>query len=180
MCMGVKPLKIAIIGAESTGKSSLAAALAAHYHTCFVPEKARVFLEKTNGVYTETDLIKFAEAQLKAENETIKKASKILFCDTDISNIRIWSEIKYGRCALDLLNLNVAAKYDAALLCNIDLPWQADALRENPDMEMRNKLHLMYLDDLVANEVRFGVVSGVGEEREEMAVGIVEGWLVGL
>jgi NadR type nicotinamide-nucleotide adenylyltransferase len=180
MFMGLKPLKIAIVGAESTGKSSLAAALAAHYNTCFVAESARVFLEKTNGNYTEADLIKFAQAQLHAENETMQKANTILFCDTDISNIRIWSEIKYGRCALDLLNLNVAARYDAALLCNIDLPWQADTLRENPDEDMRKKLHLMYLDDLVVNEVRFGVVSGAGEDRVRMAIGIVDGWEGGL
>jgi hypothetical protein len=55
------------------------------------------------------------------------------------------------------------------------LPWQADDLRENPDVDMRRKLHLMYLDDLVVNEVRFGVVSGVGEQRVRMAVGVVDG-----
>jgi nicotinamide riboside kinase len=93
--MGLRPLKIAIVGAESTGKSSLAAALAAHYNTCFVAENARLFLENTKGIYTEADLIKFAKTQLHAENEAMQKANKILFCDTDISSIRCCFIMQY-------------------------------------------------------------------------------------
>jgi NadR type nicotinamide-nucleotide adenylyltransferase len=172
--MGIGVIKIAIVGAESTGKSCLATALAKHYNTIFVPECARHLLEKTKGLYQEQDLIEFAKAQMAAENDAHTQANRIIFCDTDIANIRIWSEVKYGRCALELLNLNVNCNYNAALLCDIDLPWQADELRENPDDNIRKQLQLMYLDDLQSNNTNFKLITGSGDLRLHAAVAFID------
>lgn len=138
--------KIAIIGAESTGKSTLCEELAGHFQTCFTTEFARDYLPTLHRDYTEEDLMIIAREQMQREEEAIKQAYRFLFCDTDIMNIRVWSEVKFGKCSRDLLLLAASQDYDMYFLLLPELPWKEDPLRENPDQNMRNKLTQYYLE----------------------------------
>lgn len=136
--------KMAVIGAESTGKSTLCEQLARHFQTVCTVEFARAYLPSLENQYTEEDLLTIAKGQLELEREALSRANRFLFCDTDIMNIRVWSEVKFGRCSPELLALASNQEYDMYLLLLPDRPWEFDPLRENPDPEMRWQLTKYY------------------------------------
>ena len=164
--------KIAIVGPESTGKSDLAAALALHYNSVWVKEYAREYLNNINRDYNYNDLQLIAEGQIKAEEEMLKKANRILFCDTNLLVIKIWSEFKYGKCNEWILNSIKKRHYDYYLLTDIDLPWQPDPLREHPDK--CKELFEIYFNELTGINAGFGVVSGTGNKRLNSAIELIK------
>ena len=127
-----KPIKIAIVGPESTGKSTLSAMLATHYNTCWVREYARDYIDQLGRPYKETDLDEIARGQILLEDRMESSANRILFCDTNLIVIKIWSEYKYGRCSEWILNEISRRRYDLHLLTYIDIPWEDDPQREHP------------------------------------------------
>ncbi len=189
--------KIVIIGPESTGKSTLSSQLADHYHTVWVPEYAREYLEKNGTNYTYDDLLTIAKGQIDLEEEGIRyqvsgiwkepasknighRTSDIihlatpLFIDTDMYVMKVWCEYVFDKCHNWILNRIVERKYDGYLLCNTDLPWVADNLREYPDAETRNKLYHFYKDILVNQNVPWIDISGNYKERLEKAITFTE------
>lgn len=164
--------KIAITGPESTGKSMLAEQLADSYHTCWVPEFARSYLVTLGRPYEERDILTIARQQLHSEQSMLKNADGYLFCDTEFLVTRIWSLVKYGRCHPWIENQFLNHRYDLYLLCDIDLPWQYDPLREHPDR--RAFLLDFYRKELTAAGFPFFVVSGTGPGRLEHAMKIME------
>ena len=89
--------------------------------------------------------------------------------------MKVWCEFVFGKCHRYILDQVVERKYDLYLLCNIDLPWTADELREYPDLEPRQKLFRMYLDILVNQKTPWALISGSVEERFQSAKLAVEG-----
>ncbi|HET6256383.1 MAG TPA: ATP-binding protein [Puia sp.] len=166
--------KIVIIGPESTGKSTLCAELAAHFHTEWVREYAREYLEEHGMGYTVETLSVIARGQLALEDQGAGKANKLLFIDTDMYVMKVWSEYVFGRCEAWILDEIVRRKYDAYLLCNTDLPWAPDPLREYPDPGIRERLFHIYKDLLVNQPVPWAEVCGVAGERLAGAIGAVE------
>jgi len=167
-----KLIKIAITGPESTGKSQLAEELAAYYHTVFVPEYARAFIDRLDRPYNREDILEIAKGQIREEERRIQRTTRMLFCDTELIVTKIWSEVKYGMCDPWILEKIEENKYSLFLLCNIDLPWEDDPQREHP--HMREKLFSLYYDELTERGFPFKVVSGTGRARLENAVKHVE------
>lgn len=155
--------KIAITGPESTGKSMLASDLAKFYHTAWVPEYAREYLELNGPEYTEADILIIAQGQLERETLALEKANGYLFCDTEFLVTKIWSDVKYKRCNPWISRQVEKHPYDLYLLCDIDLPWEFDPLREHP--EMRKELFGLYHDELSRRGFPFFVVNGLGASR---------------
>jgi NadR type nicotinamide-nucleotide adenylyltransferase len=170
--------RVAITGPESTGKSELAKQLATHYHTVFVPEYAREYLATLGKEYVYEDIVKIAKKQLSIENTLAGQAQKILFCDTDMLVTMIWSNYKYGKCDRWVEEKVKSHRYDLYLLCDIDLPWVDDPLREHSGK--RNELFAIYLDELNKLKVNFAVISGTGVWRTENAILAVEKALKGV
>ncbi len=164
----MNPKKIAIVGPESTGKSLLAAALAHHFSCDYVEEMARPYLEQLDRPYAEADLLQIAEAQCAEEDRLASSGKPLLICDTTLLVIRIWSEVKYGRCHPAILEEEARRSYDAWLLTDIDLPWEEDPLREHP--HFRNELFDLYLEALQKKGVPFSVVRGSGVARTNNAL----------
>jgi NadR type nicotinamide-nucleotide adenylyltransferase len=164
--------KIAITGPESTGKSMLAEQLAAHYKTTWVPEYAREYLEVLGKPYEEADILRIAQGQLEGEASQLKQAVRFLFCDTELIVTKIWSEVKYGRCDPWIPETIRTHGYDLYLLCDIDLPWQYDPLREHPDQ--RQYLFDLYYNELKDRKFPFAVIHGAGPARLENAIEIIE------
>lgn len=169
--------RIAVTGPESTGKSWLAEQLAAYYHTRWVPEYAREYLRKTGGLYVEEDILSIAKGQLKNEKKMVSGSDRFLFCDTEMLVTKIWSEVKYGRCNPWIIRKFREHRYDLYLLCDIDLPWEYDPLREHP--EQRQFLYDLYLKNLYNAVFPFYVIRGTGLARLEAAVQIINTYFDG-
>jgi NadR type nicotinamide-nucleotide adenylyltransferase len=167
-------MRISITGPESTGKSWLARRLSENYRTTWVPEYARKYLADIDKPYTYEDILIISQKQFEAENSVVQTCD-LLFCDTDFCVTSIWCNVKYGKCHEWITAKLEQNNYDLYLLCNIDLPWQYDPLREHP--EMRTELFEMYRDLLQEHRFNFRIVSGTGEERLKNAISIVDEYL---
>lgn len=170
--------KIVIIGPESTGKSTLCRQLADHYQSKWVPEYARQHLLEFGNKYTYDDLLTIAKGQLALENDgTIDAQDKqrpFLFIDTDMYVMKVWCEFVFGKCHKLILDEIIERKYDLYLLCNTDLPWVKDELREYPDLDTRNKLFAIYKDLMINQSIPWVEIKGTNEERLKMAIDAVD------
>lgn len=167
--------KIAITGPESTGKSSLSKALAEHFNTIWVPEYARDFVDETGGEYKYEDIEFIARKQAQLEEEAMAKTNKILFCDTDALVTKVWSEFVFNKCSPWIEERYNQNTYQLYLLCDVDIEWQYDPLREHPNE--RQELFDIYHKHLSASNFNFAVVSGQNSERVSNAIQLVESFL---
>ena len=134
-------VKIVLFGPESTGKTTLSIQLADHYNTVWVEEFARPYLQsvwdKEQRICQPNDILPIAYGQIALENSLAKKAEKILICDTDLLETKVYSEIYYGGFVEPLLEqAAVQNTYDLYLLTYIDTPWVADDLRDRPEQRL--------------------------------------------
>ena len=171
--------KFVILGPESTGKSTLCKSLAAHYRSAWCEEYAREYLLKNGTSYTPADLLKIAKGQLKLEELSTKSLAEsnktpILFIDTDMYVMKVWSEYVFGECDFFILDSIVKKKYDGYLLCNIDLPWTKDELREYPDEKPRQELFAIYKDLLLNQSTPWALISGNDAERSQAAIKAID------
>ncbi len=173
--------KVVIIGPESTGKSSLCEQLSQQFDTNWCPEFAREYL-LTNGTnYEYDDLLTIAKGQLALEDEyttelenqslpLLENGGHIpLIIDTDMYVMKVWCEFAFGQCHPFILEQIVKREYDLYLLCNVDLPWTKDELREYPDLQTRQKLYRIYKDIMINQSVPWVDISGDYEKRFETA-----------
>jgi len=167
--------KIAVVGPESTGKSTMSAFLAEHYHTVWVPEYAREYCEKLTAPPTWQDEINMFYGQLALEAEIAPKANKLLICDTTFITVKIWSDYTFGRSPQEVLNELPLRPYDLYLLLDIDLPWEHDPLRDFP--HLREHFMEIWHQELQALNANYVVISGMGTERYERAVEVINGFL---
>lgn len=185
--------KIVAIGPESTGKSFLCGQLAQYYQTIWCPEYAREYLLKHGTNYSYPDLLTIAKGQLALEDKYTSEAeksfrlpdaktsglpdsnpSRLLFIDTDMYVMKVWCEFVFGNCHPFILDQIVERKYDLYLLCNTDLLWVKDELREYPDLETRQTLYSIYKDILVNQAVPWVEISGNTEERLAKAISAID------
>lgn len=169
--------KIVIIGPESTGKSTLTRGLAEKFGEPWVEEYAREYLENLGRAYNYDDLLKIAQGQIALEEQKLKAAAKLLFCDTDLHVIRVWSDHKFNTTHPWILKQIKERAYDLYFLTAIDIPWQEDPLREHPDPEMRKYFFNIYHQLLTASKTPFFLISGNPKERLEQAGKHVEDFL---
>ena len=174
----MKPLKkIVILGPESTGKSTLCDALANHFQTIWCEEYAREYLSKNGTAYTYENLLTIAEGQLANEERATEKAIRenksYLIIDTDMYVMKVWCEYVFNNCHPYILDQISKRQYDAYLLCDIDLPWTADEMREYPDEQPRKELFALYKELLMNQNTPWGIVSGMEEARTKNAIDLI-------
>lgn len=166
-------LRIAIVGPESSGKTTIAAALAEHFGTRFVEEFARDYLTQRGGIYREGDLLEIALSQDALSRKVEERIdSKVIFHDTDMITIKIWSEEKYARVHEQIEMLVRDVHYDHWFLCRPDIPWESDPLRENP--HDRDRLFKVYEHTLRSMQKPFTVLEGSHDKRLRTAIDTVE------
>lgn len=158
-------IRIAITGPESSGKTTLCRSLAEHFKVEPILEYAREYLENTNGVYNHSDLDKIAQGQLNAINNL---REPVAICDSDFSVLEIWSSYKYGTASELIKELVAKDLFDLHILCNPDIPWEEDPLRENPDN--RDQLFKLYERSLIKHNKHFITVSGDQNKRLEKSL----------
>jgi NadR type nicotinamide-nucleotide adenylyltransferase len=157
----MKLKRIAILGAESTGKSTLAPALAARYGTLWVPEYLREFVETQNRVPFEDDQLAIARTQLAREEAmaAMPEARRFLFCDTTPLLTAVYSRIYWGRVPPELLALEERHDYAATLVAGLDLPWVPDGLQRESE-EVRKQVHECLLAVLRERGIPFTLLEG--------------------
>jgi nicotinamide riboside kinase len=125
--------------------------------------------------YTFDDLLKIAHGQLELEETLIAEARNgLYFVDTDMYVMKVWCEVAFKQCHTWILNQIARRKYDFYLLCSTDLPWQADELREYPEITYRQRLFKIYKDILVNSNTAWSQISGADAQRLQMAVAIID------
>ncbi len=166
-------IKIAVIGPESTGKTSLCEALAQHYQTVWVPEYAREYFNGSDIYnYTLEDLVIIAKKQLELEQGLLGKARRFLFCDTTLITLKIWAELEFQQTPAFIEEHLKKTKYDHYFITDTQLPWIADGLRQNK--HSRELLLEMNIKEVDAIGAPYTLISGTENKRIENAIVALE------
>tara|TARA_R110001599_G_scaffold19921_6_gene75901 strand:+ start:2876 stop:3478 length:603 start_codon:yes stop_codon:yes gene_type:complete len=170
-------IKIVLFGPESTGKTTLSKQLARHYNTVWAPEFAREYLQKKWNNERKTceaeDLVPIAIGQMKLENKLVKKADRVLICDTDLLETKVYSEEYYGGFVDPLLDKAAKNnKYDLYLLTFIDTPWEEDDLRDRPGL--RREMFNAFENTLKKYNRPYILLDGNKETRLQNAVKAID------
>lgn len=170
-------IKVVLFGPESTGKTTLSRDLAEHYKTEWVPEYAREYLQvkwDREGIICEVeDLIPIAKGQIRLENELSKKAEKLLICDTDLLETKVYSEEYYDGFTHPMLDKYARLnKYDLYLLAFIDVPWEEDDLRDRP--HQREQMFQAFEQALIDHQCNYVILKGDRKTRMRKAIAEID------
>ncbi|MBE0405365.1 AAA family ATPase [Psychrobacter sp. AOP22-C1-22] len=171
-------INVAILGAESTGKTTLCRDLAAHFGSPWVPEYMRTYLQakwdKQQLTCTWDDLLPIAQGQIELENKLAEQAAQTpdnahyLFCDTSLFELMIYANWYYGDCPEALTKAALAHHYDLILLTEVDIPWVADDLRDSP--HQREEISAYFASQLHTHQKPFRYIAGDRDERVRQVV----------
>lgn len=174
------PLRVCVTGAECTGKTSLALALARRYAAPIVREFSRDYftekLARGDASVHPADLLKVMEEQARREDQAGMWTGPVMFCDTDVFTVAIWAEryLHERRPEIDRIADERRAEGkggDLYLLCPPDFPFEIDGLRTGG---VREQMHPVYVARLTEAGVRFAEVGGTQKQRLAAAVSEVE------
>ncbi|HEY9170050.1 MAG TPA: ATP-binding protein [Lutibacter sp.] len=171
--ININIVKVVLFGPESSGKTTLSKLLARHYNTVWAPEYARDYLQnKWNNerkICEISDMLPIAEGQIKLENELAKKADRVLICDTDLLETKVYSEEFYGGYVHpDLEKAATQNTYDLYLLTYIDVPWKKDDIRDRP--EQRQEMFNAFENALKKYNKPYVLLKGTKKDRLEIAI----------
>jgi NadR type nicotinamide-nucleotide adenylyltransferase len=166
-----EPLRIAVYGPESTGKTRLAEKLAAHFGTPLVTEYARERWEEQKALGLE-DMLPIAKEQWRREEEATARAARLVICDTDALTTMLWSDLLYGTCPDELRRgaEQRCRNYALYLLLDIDVPFEPDPQRCFPDPADREKCLRIWRGALERRHLPFVDIRGDWATREAAAI----------
>jgi NadR type nicotinamide-nucleotide adenylyltransferase len=177
MMMDAGPARIAILGAESTGKSTLAETLARHYGTVWVPEYLREFVDTMGRVPFEHDQLAIARTQRTREDAmaSLMEAGGLLFCDTTPLMTAVYSRVYWGRAPAELLELEAAHDYALTFVAAPDLPWVPDGLQRESEA-VRMRVHETLLAVLRERGIEYTLVTGELAQRVGQVEAVIDAW----
>jgi nicotinamide riboside kinase len=172
--------RVAIVGASSTGKSTLAQALAAHHQTLWVPEYLREFVDTLQRTPQEHEQISIATTQVRRESLMASEleqvslrlpgvVSQFLFCDTTPLMTAIYSQIYFGAVDAELAQLTRSHRYDFTLVTAPELGWTPDGLQRDSTVSMQH-LHGAVIAMLADLQTPYQLISGSVEQRLRQAL----------
>lgn len=166
----MKPLRIAILGTASAGKTTLAAALAERFGTVWVPEYLREFVDTEARIPVATDQIHIARTQRAREDAAALQAQRYLFCDTSPLMTAVYSRHYFGGIDAELALLADAHARDYALtlVTAPDIPWIADGLQRESEA-VSVTINRMLHEELSARGIPYVPISGSVEQRVAQA-----------
>ncbi|QPH37766.1 AAA family ATPase [Pedobacter endophyticus] len=168
--------KIAVVGPESTGKSTMSQLLAKHYKVAWVPEYARYYCENLTAPYTLQDEVNMYYGQVALEDAVLAtNENDFIICDTTFVTVKIWSDEMLGETPQLVLDALPRRPYDLYLLMDIDLPWQDDPLRDFPNQ--REYFMEVWHKELSALHANYKVISGLGDVRVQNAIEAIDQFL---
>lgn len=167
--------RIAITGPESTGKSTLSMALSQHFNCPLVDEYAREYLSGLHRPYVYEDIETIALQQMKSENILLAANPTMLISDTELIVIKIWMDHRFGIIPHWLEEKIFERRFDLYLLCNVDIEWESDPMREHP--QLRDYFFHKYKSELIRYGFPYIIIEGNREERFNKALSGIEGIL---
>ena len=161
--------KIAVVGPESTGKSVLAEQLATYYGSPWVPEYARTYIEKLSRPYNFDDIREIAKVQIVQEEayET-NNPDPFVFFDTDLIITKVWFDYCYQQVPAFVTDRLKKGFFDLYLLCEPDLPWEPDPVREHG--HDRDFFFDWYKSEIEKMGKPYICINGTGQERIQNAI----------
>lgn len=172
-----RPLRVAILGTESSGKSTLAAALAARYNSLWVPEYLREFVDTQGRVPVAQDQFPIASTQAAREDAAAAVAAnmggRFLFCDTTPLMTAVYSRQYFGGIDAQLAQLVATRRYDLTLVTASDFPWVADGLHRD-SAEISRAVGAFLAEELAARCIDYHTISGARDARLAQAVQLLD------
>ena len=168
--------RICVLGAESTGTTTMAKALADYYQTTWISEFGRLFSQRrmqlTNSEWNESEFALIANEQQRMEEQKARTANKVLICDTNAFATEIWQERYMGRTSNLVSDIGDKSKADLYLLTDVDIPFVQDGTRDGE--HIRDWMHQRFVDELKNRNYPFVVLSGKHEDRFREAISAVD------
>jgi NadR type nicotinamide-nucleotide adenylyltransferase len=176
-------IRVVLTGSESTGKTTLATALAAHYEAVLVPEFVRGFAETLGRPIDFSDHGAIARGQVALEDAALEGTPladehALIIQDTDLLSTVVYCRHYFGRCPPWIEEAAAARRPHLYLLCHPDLPWDADGVRDRG--ERREEMHALFADAVRASAVPMQVVRGAGTDRLAGAVTAIDAFVRGV
>ncbi len=169
-------IKIAIVGPECTGKTTLARQLAERFNTVWIPEFARDYLQKkwdfSKEICAPEDMLPIVQGQIAAENEALEKAIDLIITDTSSIQSKVYSDIYYRLSDPAIEKAARKHKYDLFFLTDIDVPWEKDDLRDHPNDRQAD--FEIFRNELIKHDKPYIILSGSAEERLQKATVIID------
>ena len=163
--------RVCVTGPESTGKTTLAQRLAELASTEWVPEASRVYAERKGAELQASDVEPIAREHIRladAASDRVRAEGKsLLVLDTDLLSTVIYSRHYYRMVPGWVERKERARRADLYLLCDIDVPWIADGVRDRP--ENRAEMFALFRDALVRRKAPYVLVHGDWAARWEIA-----------
>lgn len=175
--MNASPKRVVVFGTESTGKTTLAQSLAAHFGEPWAPEFVREFWDAHDGIITADDLEAIGRGQVANEERALARARRVVFFDTDLLTCTLWNDWLFpAKCpAWERAEVERRAReVSLYLLCDTDIPWAPDPQRSFSDAASRERARRLWRETLVLRGLPFVEISGEGPARERAAVAAVE------
>ena len=168
--------RVCILGAESTGKTTLAVRLARHYGTECVTEYGREYSirhrKKLRDTWTTDEFRNIAAVQARREDLLAQRAEGVLFCDTDVFTTACFHDVYMGFKDDVLEQQARRRRYDLYFLCGLDVPFVQDGWRDDgPHRTAMDGAYRAFLEETGANWIE---LHGTYEERQEQAVAAVD------
>jgi HTH-type transcriptional regulator, transcriptional repressor of NAD biosynthesis genes len=171
--------RIIVIGAESTGTTTLSMALAKHYQTVWVPEEGRMYSQgkihgDKNTIWREDEFMHIAEAQNELEERLAEASNGLVICDTDSFATSVWYERYMGKRSTKVEEIANRKPHDWYIVTGDEIPFEDDGLRDGE--QIRQWMHVRFIERLSEAGKKFIVVRGTHEERLEKAISAIEDW----
>jgi len=169
--------RIVVLGAESTGTTTLASRLATHCGTAWVPEYGRAYCETLADLFTHEwrtgEFIEIAREQNEREDLAAREAGPVLICDTDSFATGVWHERYLGRRSAEVEALSAGRRYAHHFLTDVDIPFVQDGLRDGE--AIRTWMHRLFVERMDEAGIPFTVVAGSLDQRVEVAAAVIRG-----
>jgi HTH-type transcriptional repressor of NAD biosynthesis genes len=165
--------RVCIIGAESTGTTTLAQDLAAHYQTVWVPEYGRIYAEgklksSSSQRWREEEFVKIATAQNFLEDSLAECSNGLVICDTDAFATSIWHERYMGTRSQNVEDIARQRGHELYIVTGDEIPFVQDGTRDGEPI--RHWMHERFIERLNEDGKPFIVVQGPKEERLQAAI----------
>ena len=161
-------MRVCVTGPESTGKTTLAARLAAYYRTVWVPEASRVYAVRKQSPLLLSDVEPIAREHVAMADDAAHNAGRLLVLDTDLLSTVVYSRHYYGVVPPDVDALEHTRRADLYLLCDVDVPWLPDGIRDRPTD--REAMLALFRDALESRSLHWTMITGDWDTRWQTAV----------